>query len=70
MKKTYEKFFEYKGQMINYYNKVRKNPNVGFCMAGFDGPKNYTTRRSSLSRKTFKKTAQKLSFPKCGFCAK
>lgn len=36
MKKTYEKFFEYKGQMINYYNKVRKNPNVGFCMAGFD----------------------------------
>lgn len=34
--KTYEKFFEYKGQMINYYNKVRKNPDVDFYMAGFD----------------------------------
>lgn len=25
------KTFDYKGQMINYYNKVRKNPNISSC---------------------------------------
>lgn len=29
------KTFNYKGQMINYYNKVRKNPNIDFCHCGF-----------------------------------
>ena len=34
--KTYEKFFEGKKQMNSYYDKVRKNPDVDFYMAGFD----------------------------------
>jgi hypothetical protein len=25
------KTFDSKGQMVNYYNKVRKNPRVNFC---------------------------------------
>ena len=28
------KTFQYKGQMIKYYNKVRKNPNIDFCLCG------------------------------------
>lgn len=32
---TKTKTFEYKGQMINYYNKVRKNPNIEFCACGY-----------------------------------
>lgn len=26
-----KKHFEYKGQMINYYNKVKNNPKVKMC---------------------------------------
>lgn len=29
------KTFEHKGQMINYFNKVKRNPNVGFCYCGY-----------------------------------
>ena len=42
MKKTYKKTFEYKGQMINYYNKVRTNPNIEFCVCGFFMETGYT----------------------------
>jgi uncharacterized pyridoxamine 5'-phosphate oxidase family protein len=28
---TYTKTFQFKGQMINYYNKVKNNPNIAFC---------------------------------------
>ena len=27
----YKKVFEFKGQQVNYYNKVRKNPDVAMC---------------------------------------
>ena len=33
-KKLYTKTFEHKGQMVNYYNKVRVNENIGFCCCG------------------------------------
>ena len=26
-----KKTFDYKGQMVNYYNKVKANPKVKFC---------------------------------------
>lgn len=29
------KKFNYKGQMINYFNKVEKNPNISLCCCGF-----------------------------------
>lgn len=29
------KKFEYKGQMINYFNKVKKNPNISLCYCYF-----------------------------------
>ncbi len=29
------KKFDYKGQMINYFNKVRKNPNISACYCSF-----------------------------------
>jgi len=29
------KTFDYKGQMINYYNKVRKNSKVKMCWCGW-----------------------------------
>ena len=28
------KTFEYKGQMINYYNKAKNNPAIDFIVAG------------------------------------
>lgn len=28
------KTFEHKGQMINYYNKVRQNKAIDFCVCG------------------------------------
>lgn len=31
----YTKTFTHKGQMINYYNKVKKNKKIDFCMCGF-----------------------------------
>jgi hypothetical protein len=37
MTKTYEKTFEYKGQMVNYYNKVVANPKVDKCFCGLMG---------------------------------
>lgn len=30
------KTFEYKGQMINYLNKVKANKNIAFCYTCFD----------------------------------
>ena len=35
MKKIYIKKFEYKGQMVNYYNKVQENPNIAWVICGF-----------------------------------
>ena len=32
--KVYIKKFEHKGQMINYYNKMKVNPNIS-CFAGW-----------------------------------
>lgn len=40
------KTFEHKGQMINYYNKVRKNPKIDFCIAGFFMEFGYAVRYS------------------------
>lgn len=37
----YEKTFQYKGQMINYFNKVKANPNVDFVMCGHSSEKGY-----------------------------
>ena len=28
--------FEYRGQMVNYYNKVLKNKKIGFATCGYD----------------------------------
>ena len=36
MKKRYRKEFEYKGQMINYYNKLRQNEKIRFCTCCLD----------------------------------
>lgn len=44
------KKFNYKGQMINYYNKVRNNPGIDFCTCGWfydnDGHGSYTVKYS------------------------
>ena len=32
----YEKIFQYKGQMINYYNRARKNPAIDFIVSGLN----------------------------------
>ena len=37
----YKKFFQYKGQMINYFNKVKNNPNVDFVYCGFSSEEGY-----------------------------
>ena len=37
-----EKHFEYKGQMINYFNKVKANPKVTYCTMCNDVTKGYT----------------------------
>ena len=29
------KTFEYKGQMVNYYNKAKANPDIAFICCGF-----------------------------------
>lgn len=31
----HSKSFQYKGQMINYYNKVSQNPKVKACYCGY-----------------------------------
>lgn len=49
--KCYKKSFEYKGQMINYYNKVRKNPDVDFCVAGFFMETGYTVMWTYAQKK-------------------
>lgn len=28
--------FKYRGQMVNYYNKVLENKNIGFATCGYD----------------------------------
>lgn len=48
---TKTKTFEYKGQMINYYNKVRKNPNIEFCACG------YTVGMGWMVMYTYRKTS-------------
>lgn len=30
------KTFQHKGQMINYFNKMKNNANIDFCMTCFD----------------------------------
>ena len=40
MKKLYKKNFEHKGQMINYYNKLRKDERIDWvvcCLNANDG---------------------------------
>lgn len=37
-----EKTFNYKGQMINYYNKVKANPKVKFCIMSTNATKGFT----------------------------
>lgn len=37
-----KKHFEYKGQMINYYNKVKNNPKVKMCCCYFGADESYT----------------------------
>jgi len=34
--KTYTKEFQCKGQMINYYTKVRKNNEIKYANCGYD----------------------------------
>lgn len=40
------KTFEYKGQMINYYNKVRKNKNIAFAWCGLFADLGYCVQYS------------------------
>lgn len=35
------KTFDYKGQMINYYNKVRQNKAIDFCVCGLSAEHGY-----------------------------
>ena len=44
MIKLYTKTFTYKGQMVNYYNKVRKNPKVNMCWCGLFTDTGYTVQ--------------------------
>lgn len=37
-----KKTFDYKGQMVNYYNKVKANPKVKFCVMYTDETNGYT----------------------------
>ena len=37
-----KKHFEYKGQMINYYNKVKNNLKVKMCCCYFEADEGYT----------------------------
>lgn len=39
-----EKTFDYKGQMINYYNKVKENPKVTWCMMATEVGVGYVVR--------------------------
>lgn len=41
-----EKTFEYKGQMINYFNKVKQNPKVTYCTMSNDATKGYVVKWS------------------------
>lgn len=36
MKKIYVKTFDFKGQAINYYNKVKTNNKIKVCTMSFD----------------------------------
>lgn len=38
------KTFEYKGQMINYYNKVANNANISFCYMSYEQGVGYIVR--------------------------
>ena len=44
------KTFEHKGQMISYYNKVRKNTRVGFCTCGLDADLGYFVSYNYLKK--------------------
>lgn len=44
MSKVYTKTFEFKGQMINYYNKVKNNPKIAFACCGFFVKTGYTVQ--------------------------
>lgn len=37
-----EKSFEHKGQMVNYFNKLRNSETVGFCTCGWLCGKGWT----------------------------
>lgn len=41
-KKVFRKTFEHKGQMINYYNKVKANPLIAFVTCGYEVGYGYT----------------------------
>ena len=36
-----EKTFEHKGQMINYYQKLKCNPKIKYCVMMMDATKGY-----------------------------
>lgn len=38
------KTFQYKDQMINYYNKVVKNPKIEFASCSFNGTLGYVVK--------------------------
>lgn len=44
--RTYTKTFEYKGQMINYYNKVRQNLQIELCSCGWVAGQGWTVMYS------------------------
>lgn len=39
--KIYKKHFEYKGQMINYWNKLINNDNIAWCTKCLDVKEGY-----------------------------
>ena len=41
MRKVYKKHFEYKGQMINYWNKLKNNSKIAWATCGLDAKEGY-----------------------------
>ena len=48
--KCYSKSFTYKGQMVNYYNKVRQNKDVEWCTCSLDAKTGYTVTWKYFSK--------------------
>ena len=41
MRKVYKKHFEYKGQMINYWNKLKNNSKIAWATCEFNAKEGY-----------------------------